>query len=424
MRQSERSAASATRRGTATSEQDVTDGQSDERTTTVPSRRQFLGAAGATAATALGGCLGPALEGASGASGNDVVTFGTLPIATVAPVLIAQEKGYFDERNIKVERERINGVPLATPQLASGDIDVAAGSFGASIANSIAQDVPIRIAADMAQHYPNVPGAARVWAREGIYAEDATFPEIAEAVDGPLTVAHNAEGGSLDYVLGRVLAAHDMTWDDVEVSEIQFSNMVSAMMSGDTDVCIAPDPLGLALANNANAGHVLYASAVAPRMQIAAYFFGGPFIEQRANVAIRWLEGYLKGVREYYEMGSYPNDEVATIVNEAFDINKGAIKSSVPAIPNKNGRVNKDDVLRQQEYHACRGYIDETVSEDKLFETSMLSDALDSVGRVAEDEAAPSPDQVQQWGENAPRPYTPIGEISQLPDFPGDTICQ
>lgn len=415
MKRAERSSADSTGRRSSTSKRSETDGRD-----AAPSRRQFLGAAGATTAAALGGCLGSTIGG----SGTDTVTFGTLPIATVVPILIAQEEGYFEERNIEVERERINGVPLAAPQLASGDIDVAAGSFGASIANSISQDVPIKIAADMAQHYPNVPGAARVWAREGIYSEDATFPEIADAVDGPLTVAHNAEGGSLDYVLGRVLTAYDMSWEDVEVNEIQFSNMVSALMSGDVDACIAPDPLGLALANNANAGHVLYASAVAPRMQIAAYFFGGPFIEQRTDVAVRWLEGYLKGVRTYYEMGSYPDDEVATIINEAFDINKQAIKSSVPAIPNKNGRVNQDDVMRQQEYHACRGYVDNPVERSELFDTSLLSEALDSVGRVSEAEAAPSPDQVRQWGENAPRPYTPIGEISELPDFPGDTICQ
>ncbi|MFD1641367.1 ABC transporter substrate-binding protein [Halohasta litorea] len=419
MNPTERPSTDATGRRLSASKPNGTDAHSDEGTA-VPSRRQFLGAAGAATAAAVGGCLGSTVEG----DGVDTVTFGTLPIATVVPVLIAQEEGYFEERNIEVERERINGVPLATPELASGDIDVAAGSFGASIANSIAQDVPIRIAADMAQHYPNAPGAARVWAREGIYSEDATFQEIADAVDGPLSVAHNAEGGSLDYILGRLLAAHDMTWDDVEVSEIQFSNMVSAMMSGDTDVCIVPDPLGLALANNANAGHVLYGSAVAPRMQIAAYFFGGPFIEQRSDVAVRWLEGYLQGVRRYYEMGSYPNDEVATLINEAFDINKASIKSSVPAIPNKNGRVNQDDVMAQQEYHACRGYVDDPVDRSTLFDTSLLSEALDSVGRVSEDEATPSPDQVRQWGENAPQPYTSIGEITELPDFPDDTICQ
>jgi ABC-type nitrate/sulfonate/bicarbonate transport system substrate-binding protein len=421
MNPTERPSSNAIGRRSAAATPRGSDGRSDGEAApshAVPSRRQFLGAVGGSAVAAVGGCLG------SSGGGVDTVTFGTLPLATVVPILIAQDEGYFADRNIEVERERINGVPLATPQLASGDIDVAAGSFGASIANSIAQDVPIRIAADMAQHYPNVPGAARVWAREGIYSADATFPEIADAVDGSLTVAHNAEGGSLDYVLGRVLAAHDMTWDEVAVSEIQFSNMVSAMISGDTDVCIAPDPLGLALANNANAGHVLYASAVAPRMQIAAYFFGGPFIEQRSDVAVRWLEGYLQGIRQYYEMGSYPDDAVATLINEAFDIDKRAIKSSVPAIPNKNGRVNQDDVLAQQEYHACRGYIDDTVDRSTLFETSLLSEALDSVGRVDEAEATPSPDQVEQWGENAPQPYTPIGEISRLPDFPSDTVCQ
>lgn len=389
------------------------------------SRRQFLATTGSGAVVAgLGGCLGPALDSGDGNGGTDTVTFGTLPIATVAPVLIAEERGYFEERNVTVERERISGVPLATPQLASGEIDVAAGSFGASIANSIAQGVSISIAADMAQHQPGVPGAARVWAREGIYEDDATFPEIAAAVDGPLTVAHNAEGGSLDYVLGRVLAAHDMGWNDVDVQEIQFSNMVSAMMSGDTDVCIAPDPLGLALASNANAGDVLYAAAVAPRMQIAAYFFGGPFVERRSDVAVRWLEGYLLGVREYYEMGAYPDEAVATIVSDAFGINKGAIRSSVPALPHKNGQVNERDVLRQQEYHACRGYVDDPVDESELFELSLLSEALDEVGRLPESEATASPELIAQWSENAPRPYTPMGETRELDGFPGTDICQ
>ena len=382
------------------------------------SRRDVLAATGTTALASLAGC-----SGVIGGS-TDTVTFGSLPLATVAPVLIAEEKGFFADRNIELERERIGGVPLATPKLASGDLDVAAGSIGASVFNSIAQDVPIRIVADFAKHYPKMPSAARLWAREGIYSEDATFDDLVATNDGTLTVAHNAKGGSLDYILGRILDISNAGWEDVTVKEIQFSDMIPAMLSNEIDAAIAPDPLGLALASNANAGHVVYASAVLPRFQMAGYFYGGPFMENRSDVAVRWLEALILGIREYYEMGSYPNDEVASLVNEAFDINKQAIKSSVPALPHKNGAVNVDSLARQQEYHSCRGNVEETVSRDKFHDVELRTKALDAVGKLEPDEAEPSPDLLEEWGKAAPRPYHPIGESYPLSNFPNDSVCR
>lgn len=381
------------------------------------SRRSVLAASSAALTVSLGGCV-------VGGRTTETVTFGTLPIATVAPVLIAEERGYFEERNVEIERERIAGVPPATPRLASGEIDVAGGSVGAPIFNSIAQGVRIQIAADMAQHYHGAPAGAKVWARENIYSEGIEFPELADRVDDPLTVAHNAKGGSLDYVLGRILDLYDMSWDDVEVKEIGFSNMIPAMLSGDTDVCIAPDPLGLALGGKANAGQVLYASAALPRMQMAAYFFGGPFMEDRPDVAAGWIEGLILGIREYYEMGAYPSEEVATIVNEAFGIDVGAVRSSVPALPNRNGTVNMNSIMRQQDYHACRGYVEDAVDSDEIRNEELWEKALDSVGRLPEGEAKASPKLLQTWSERAPRPYPPMGEIHPVEDFPSETVCE
>lgn len=382
------------------------------------SRRDVLAAGGTTALASLAGCSG--LLGES----TDTVTFGSLPVATAVPVLIAEEKGYFEDRNIDLKRERIGGVPLATPKLASGDLDVAAGSIGASVFNSIAQDVPIRIAADFAKHYPEVPSAARLWAREGIYSEDVTLSDLVDQVDGQLTVAHNANGGSLDYVLGRILDVNDVAWEDVAVKEIGFSDMIPAMLSTEIDAAIAPDPLGLALASNANAGHVVYASAVLPRFQMAGHFFGGPFMEDRSDVAVRWLEALILGIRDYYEMGSYPADEVASLVNEAFDIDTMAVKSSVPALPHKNGAFNVDSLMRQQEYHACRGYIDETVPRDAIHDQELRAKALDSVGKLSAEEATPSPSLLSEWSEAAPRPYHPVGESYPITSFPNDSICE
>lgn len=378
------------------------------------SRRDVLVLGGGAALTATAGCV------TGLGNDEDVVTFGTLPIAAVAEIHLAEERGYFDDRNIDLQIERITGAPRAVPQLASGELDVASGSIGASAFNSIAQDVPIRVVADQTQWWDDQPSGNRFWVREELYSEGMHLADI----EGTPTVAINAEGGSLDYVLGRLLASEGLDWSDVSVTEMPFPDMIGAMDSGDVDVCSIPDPLGLQVAEQANAGQLLYGSEVAPRMQIGVYFYGQPFMEDRPDVARRWLEAYLLGVREYYEMGGFPNEELADIVSDAIDVPAPAIRASIPSLPHQNGYVNADSLLRQQEYYACRGYVEEPVSREAVVDESFLEEALDEVGRLDEAAATPSVETIEAWSETAPAPYAPVGDTPAPAEFPTDGLCE
>lgn len=381
-----------------------------------PSRRTFLAGAGSATIAAVGGCL-DSLGGSGG--GPETVTFGTLTIPAVSEVLIARDRGYFEDRDIELEINRIQSAPKATPQLASGDLDVATGGIGASLFNSVAQDIDVRLVADQTQYWPGQPSGNRIWARS------AAVPDADSIYDLPddLTIALHGAGNVDSYVWGRILALNDMTWADVSTTEILYNNMPVAMAEGEIDACAIPDPLGLQVARKADATQLGYASMVAPRMQIAGYLFGGPFAENRPDVATRWLEAYLEGVRDYYELGGFPSDEVATIVSETFDLPKGVIKASVPSLPHKNGRLNADSVANQQEFYACRGNVDETVPTDDVIDESFIEDALDEVGRLDPEEARPSVETIQEWSKNAPNPYPPVGEQRVPAEFPTDSTC-
>jgi ABC-type nitrate/sulfonate/bicarbonate transport system substrate-binding protein len=215
-----------------------------------------------------------------------------------------------------------------------------------------------------------------------------------------------------------------MTWDDVQTREILYTNMAGAMEAGEIDACAIPDPLGLQLIQQTGAKRLLYASAVAPTMQIGVYLFGGPFVADRPDVATRWLEAYLLGVREYYEMGGFPDEEVARIVSDTFGLPAGAIKASVPSLPHKNGRVNATSVMDQQAYHACQGLLEQPVEQSAVIDESYLESALDAVGRLDESAATPSVETILEWGENAPAPYPPVGAIRTPAQFPGESICE
>lgn len=385
-----------------------------DRASTLASRRNFLALGGAVTVSSLGGCLGEIAET------TDTVSFGTLPIAAVAEIFIARDRGFFADRDIELEIERITGASQAVPELASGDLDVASGSIGAGMFNSIAQGVPVRAVADQTQYWERQPSGNRFWIRQELYSEGMSFSDLPE---NP-TVAINTEANAMDYLLGRLLQLNDMGWGDVSVTAMPFPDMISAMGSGEIDACTIPDPLGLQVASETGAGQLMYGSQLAPRMQIATYFFGEPFAEDRPDVARRWLEAYLLGVREYYEMGGFPSEEVASIVNEEIEIPVPAIRASVPSLVHKNGRINVDSLMRQQEYHACRGYLDETVAADEVVDQSLLDAALEEVGRLDEEEATPSVATMEEWSQAAPAPYPPVGAVTVPDGFPDDRICE
>ncbi|MFW5965433.1 MAG: ABC transporter substrate-binding protein [Halodesulfurarchaeum sp.] len=372
------------------------------------SRRGFLAASGGAAVGALAGCSGGPI------GGPDEVTFATLTIPAVAEVLIAEEEGYFEERDIDLQIERIQSAPKATPQLASGEYDVATGSIGASVFNSIAQDIDIRVVADQTQYWPGQPSSNRIWGRTAALEGAESIYDL----PGGLTVGLHGSGNVDSYIIARILELNGLSWADMETTEVMYTNMPVTMAEGEIDLAAVPDPLGLQVSQQADATQLGYASMVAPRMQIGAYLFGGPFADERPGVATRWLEAYLEGVRSYYEMGGFQNENVATIISDAFELPADVIRMSIPSLPHKNGLLNRESIDSQQTYHHCQGTVEETVSVDDVVEESFLESALETVGRLEDEQARPSVSTIEEWGQKAPVPYPSVGEERVPENFP------
>ncbi len=381
-------------------------------------RRRFLTGAGVAATAGIAGCTGLLGSSSESDTGPATVSFGTLTIPAVAEVLVAKDRGYFEERDIDLEVERIQSAPQATPRLASGDLDTATGSVGASLFNSAAQGVEISVVADQTQYWRGQPSSNKVLIRPDKYTDGMTLSDVSE----DFTIALHGQGNVDAYIWARLLQRNGMTWDDVQTKEILYTNMTGAMSAGEIDAAAIPDPLGLGMVNETDAKRLLYASKLAPRMQIGVYLFGEPFMNDRPEVARRWLEAYLLGVREYYELGGFPSDEVATIVSDEFDLPKNVIKMSIPSLPHKNGQINTDSLTNQQTYHHCRGTVEEEVDASAVVDQSLLSDALDEVGRL--DDPEPSVETINEWGQNSPKPYSELETTDEPEGFPADSLCE
>lgn len=364
-----------------------------------PTRRAYLGAAASTAV--LAGCTG-ALDDATTTTSSkpeDVRATAAVPL-TALPVHLARRYGYLEERGISVSFQRAISGAKETPKLASGQIDATLGSIGASTINAIARGIPMKIVAPGTMNVAGVPSIDRFLVRTEQYDDGMDVSDV----EG-MTVAGNAEANVVEYEIGLALAAHGLSFDDVEYVTMPFPQMISAFQSGSIDVANEVGSLSTAAIEEGVARHLEYASETSAGTQVAAVVYGEPFVNQRPDTARKFMEAYLLGVRKYYELGPW-SDPVVETYGEAAGNSGESLRSTTPLWVDRNGSLATDSIMQMQEFFACRGHVDETLSEDELVDARWVNDALETIGRV--DEASVTPARWREMKSNAARDFAEV----------------
>lgn len=372
-------------------------------------RRKFLalahGFGGAAALSALAGCTGG--DGGSGSTPTDdggaqrqtttqtrngemeLVKVSTVPVNGTLPIYIGQEEGFFAERGIKVEVTATVSGSKATAQLATGQLDGTAGATGASTMNAIAEGVGIKSVADRTRILPDRASTLVFLARKEIYKDGMDLDAA-----GGLTWATNTTASVGHHHVARALEAHGLSFDDITLETLPFPQMVSALGSGAIDIAQEVGALANAAKAKAGAKHVEYTGVTSPESQVAHLQFGQPFINQRHDVAVKFLEAYILGIRFMYEHGPF-SDRIATIWQKYTDQPPAILRGGVPAWASMNGAVNGDSFVRQQEFHKCMGFQDSVIPKEELVANDLREEAIDNIGAV--DEEFPSLDDWEKW---------------------------
>lgn len=390
-------------------------------------RRQYLGRSGAVGGAVmtagLAGCTGVDNGGgvAGDTDGTSVLNMAHVPTVALAPVFIAQERGYFEDRDLDVEFTIETSGATATSQVAAGEFDLMQGAIGNSTFNAINQDLPIKVVADNERGVAGLPMILRLWMNDSHYEEGVSLSDLPDGAN----IGINTWGAVVEYVLGRELQANDMTWDDIEVTTMPFPDMVGAFESDSLDAAIMPDPNGPVVEDAAGAQHVAYTTEVDPNIQVASILMGEHLLEDRPDEARGFLEGYVLGIRDFYDESPY-DDEIVSYVSEYLDIPADIVSQVVPMFFNRNGRPNVDSIMSQQEFHDCRGNLDgEVLPEEEVVDLSALEAALDEVGHVDEADETPGPDTdlLAEWEDQAPGTFAEMGPNREPDGFPSSNIC-
>jgi len=208
-----------------------------------------LAGVGASILALLVGCTTPGSSAAPSGDGPEqpAITVGVLPIADVAPVYLALERGLFEAEGLDVTVEIVQGGAAAIPALVGGDLHITYGNW---VSFLLANQEGIELRA-VAGGVAAAAGFTELLAGPGSDLEDNPAG-LAET-----TIAVNTLNNIGELAIRSTLRQHGIDPDDVQLVEIPFPDMGAALDRGDIDVIWGSEPVPTTVKANVGAVRVV-----------------------------------------------------------------------------------------------------------------------------------------------------------------------
>ena len=227
------------------------------------------------AAAGCGGDDGPA------DSGPVTLKVGVLPISDVAPVYLGAEKGFFDDEQIELEHQVMQGGAEVTAAVVSGDIDL---GFSATEPLIVAKskNLPVEIVTQ-----GNQAAATEAEAWDGLLvAKDSPIREPAD-LEGK-TIAVNALKSMPELCVRAVLARQGVDVSTLKFVEVPFPDMPAALEADRVDAVAAVEPFVSQARSEGARTLGSYLTGLEPKLTVGTYFTATPYLQDNEDVVKRF----------------------------------------------------------------------------------------------------------------------------------------
>lgn len=251
-----------------------------------------------TSAGALSACGGPE----SGSADSDTVKVGVVPVATVAPLYLGIEKGFFEDEGLTVEPEAVTTSPAIIAAVTSGEMQFGF-SATASIMQADARDVPNSVVVGGSLSPSSEPATGLIASRDG---------GIAEVTDlSGKTIAVNELQGQSELGIRALAERAGVSQDDMEFIALPFPEMAAALDGGRADAAGMVQPFA---ATAEKAGHAVivddYYAEMDPALTVTSWFASDPYIAENSDV----VERFSAALSRSMEYAIENPDEVQAII--------------------------------------------------------------------------------------------------------------
>jgi NitT/TauT family transport system substrate-binding protein len=294
--------------------------------------------------------------------------YGYVPILAAGPMYVAKERGYFAEQGIDIEMQSFDSGALLIPAVAAGQLEAGHGVPGPALFNALAREVNMKTVSAIA--YNNTT----LLARKDLADQIRTVQDLKGK-----RVSLMVEGSPIDFTMRRVLYQNSMTLQDLEVQRLSMPDSVPALANSAVDAVTVVEPFVVLIESRGLGVPSLGVQDMVWQDQ-ASIVLAGPSMLSRGDAAnTAFLKGVLKGLRDFQagiQDQKMVDPAVLEIINRWTNVPTDVIARSTikPAPP--NGRVDLDDLNRQQDFWLQEGDVKAKADLSQFVEYKYLDAAV------------------------------------------------
>jgi len=338
-------------------------------------RRRFVAGLGSAAALA-------APRSRAGAQELQNVRAGYLGISTDAPLWIADEKGFFREQGIKIEYVKFTSSEEMMPLLSTAKLDMGNGAPGAALYNAVLRGIDVRAVGNASTDPPGY-GWSKLLIRSDL-VKSGRFKTIRDLKG--MQIAGAATASSSSPQVARLLAMAGLKYGDVSRQVLPYPQHPIALQNGALEAALTIEPFATLAVDRGVAVAVIGNDKFYPNQEVSSLLCSASLISSRRDLIVRYLRGYLKGVR-YYEDGlaggriaGQNSEEIINIIATHTGLNESLIRRTVPVSIEPNGHLNVASMRADLAFYKDQGYVKGEITPEQVIDTTLAVEALKTIG--------------------------------------------
>ncbi len=293
-----------------------------------------------------------------------------------AHLQLALDRGYFAAQGLDVETVHITSGAEMVPALATNQIQVGNGAPSAALYNAMSRGVDIRIVADYAHVGPPTDTTLAILVRKDLW--DAGSVRSLTDLRGRTFAAGTVPGTVSDLLLDRALAMEGIGRDGIQVQYMPIPDILAALANARVDGGTLTEPLATQAVQQGIAVVLYPAGAVIPGAILSVLQYSSQFAIEQPDAAIRFMIGYLQGVRDYYDAFVLRRNREAaidTLVRSLSPKDPRIWESYHPTTIDLNGMVDLDALRDAAEYYLQKGMFTGPIPDFTKFVDMQFADA-------------------------------------------------
>jgi NitT/TauT family transport system substrate-binding protein len=264
-----------------------------------------------------------------------------------APLFIADEEGFFAREGIKLEFVTLStDLTQNIPALEQEKVDAIAAQLNVGFFNAVAKGARARIVVDRGHVDPQSCDFTGIIGRGSLFTTD---DPPASQLRGRRFAANPA--GASGYLVARYLSAKGMTNADIQFVSLPDNVQLQALQSGSIDAVFATEPRF----TQSLPGNRLIApgNKYTPGLQYSFIVFGPSLLVTHRDLGQRFVNAYLRGVRQYNK-GKTPRN--LEIVSRRVHLNPDTARALCWAPIRNDGLLDTPSLLDFQKWGVAQGH--------------------------------------------------------------------